>query len=315
MDMTKVPVNSKKKGRDVASILATKLVCRRGSLMDIVMEAEKVIAEGATKDAVEKYLNELRMIDLSLTTIEKYEQCLRTFEKWLDGREASVLTVRHFIGYLKQQGFSSSTQRGYYHALRPFLKFMGIAYHQKFSKERKLPVYHSTDQVKAILGIVKNRNDNWSFLAPRDELIILMLAYTGMRRAEILNLKLRDINFHSRMFKVTGKGSKERTIPISDAIYDRLQGYTAKLNPSDIVFPVKPKRIYNMVKRYARKAGITDFHPHSFRHYFATQLVEQGVSLKIVQELLGHADISTTSIYLDVCPVHLNDAITHLPKL
>ncbi len=142
-----------------------------------------------------------------------------------------------------------------------------------------------------------------------------MFAYTGVRRAELLSLCVRDLNFHTRMIRVQGKGDKERVIPIADCLYEKLQKYTKRMQAGDRLFPMQPRRLWTIVTRYAREAGVDNFHPHSFRHYFATQLVEAGVNLKTVQELLGHADISTTAVYLDVIPKHLTDAVQHLPNL
>ncbi|GAI32785.1 unnamed protein product, partial [marine sediment metagenome] len=223
-------------------------------------------------------------------------------------------SAKEFLNYLCQQGFEPATVQIYYHALKPFLAYLGILLTAKFKKRRKLPAYHGPDQVQAVLNVIHARTGRWSQLKERDMTIVLTLAYTGIRRAELLSLRLRDINFRTRMIKVSGKGDRERTIPIADALYEPLRKHTKGTQPSDRLFPMQPRRLWTIITRYAAQAGIEDLHPHSFRHYFATQLVENGVSLKTVQELLGHADISTTAIYLDVVPKHLSNAVERLPK-
>jgi len=227
----------------------------------------------------------------------------------------SEQSAKGFLVYLRQEGFTSTTIRCYYHALKPFLAYLGIPLQVKFKRSRKLPSYHTPDQVKAILNAISFRNDNWNKLKKRDTVIVLMFAYTGIRRGELLGLRVRDLNYHNRMLKVKGKGDKERTIPIADVLYEPLRKYTKRLQPGDRLFPIQPRRLWAIVSRYANAAGVENFHPHSFRHYFATQLVEAGENLKTVQELLGHADISTTAIYLDIVPKHLTSAVSKLPSI
>jgi len=271
--------------------------------------------QGEIHALIETYLKRIQFSDLSPVTISKYTQCLRCYERWLSSEPISEDSAQAFLNFLRAQNFTWATIQAYYHALKPFLADQGIKFQVKFRKRRHLPTYHSTDQVKAILEVAQNRKDKWGKLANRDSLIILVFAYTGMRRAELLSLCVRDINFHTHMIRVKGKGGKERVIPIIECLYERLQEYTKRMQPGDRLFPIQPRRLWKIVTKYARAAGVDNFHPHSFRHYFATQLVEANVNLKTVQELLGHADISTTAVYLDVIPKHLTDAVQHLPNL
>jgi integrase/recombinase XerD len=240
---------------------------------------------------------------------------LKSYASWLKSRPISDQAAREFLLELRDQGFANATIRFYYHALKPLLLTQGINLSLKFKKRTKLPPYHSVNQVKAILSTVENRSGKWSQLADRDWLMIAILAYTGIRRGELLALRPRDIDLFAKTIRIQGKGDKERIIPIHQLLYKPLKFYTASMPPHHYLFPFKPKRAWQIVVNYARQAGIPDFHPHAFRHFFATQLVEQGVSLHIIKELLGHADISTTAIYLDVLPKHLENAVHTLPDL
>ena len=280
-------------------------------VIDGVMQADITLA-------IQSYLKHLQFSNLGLSplTIEKYTQNLRAYEKWLGAATPiSEDSAQSFLNFLQERGFSLATVQSYYHALKPFLAYIGIKFIVKFKKRKYLPTYHGIDQVKAILSAAQNRTDRWGKLGERDSLIILMFAYTGLRRAELLSLTVRDINFYTRMIRVKGKGNKERIIPIAACLYEKLQKYTKKMSITDHLFPIKFTRINTMIRNYARQVGIDDFTCHSFRHYFATQLIENGVDIKKVQELLGHSDISTTSIYLDCIPKHLTDAVQHLPNL
>jgi site-specific recombinase XerD len=287
-----------------------------------------VTVQGETTLAIQTYLKRLQFKDLSPNTISKYTLCLRCYEKWLTGERPSEDSAQAFLNFLRQKNLSWASVQAYYHAIRPFLADQGIKFQVKFRKchTTHLPTYRSPEQVDAILRAAQNRTDKWKHLSRRDSLMIRVFAYTGIRKGELMALRVRDINFLTHMIRVLGKGDKERVIPIDDRIYKLLENHTKKMQVTDRLFPLSSSRIGVIIKNYARTAGIADFHPHSFRHYFATQLVrsrvnsetglvEPGVELKEVQQLLGHASISTTAIYIDVIPEHLRKAISHLPNL
>jgi len=252
------------------------------------------------------------------TTAKRYLDCLHCYEVWLLGRPISKDSATDFISFLREKKLSWPTVRCYYHALKPFLDELGIEFHLKFKKTRHLPRYHSSEQIKSILEIARHRKDKWGKLSERDSLIILTLAYTGLRRGELLSLRLSNINFQTKTIRVTGKGDKERVIPIATDLYEPLLKFTKGMTTSERVFPLGPNRLDVIVRKYAQAAGINDMTPHSFRHYFVTQVIMNAndpSAIKIAQQLAGHADISTTAIYLDIIPEHLNQAVNNLPKL
>ncbi len=273
------------------------------------------LAEAEATATLRAYIGELEAAQLHPSTVDKYHHCLKAYQDWLCGEPISAQSAKAFLNYLRQKDFSSSTLRAYYHALRPFLAYLGIPLQIKFKKQHRLPAYHSPSEVKAILDVIRQRDDAWNKLKQRDVVMVLTLAYTGVRRAELLSLTVRDINFRDRMVRVLGKGDKERVIPIAPVLFTALQDYTKGMQPGDRLFPMQPRRLWAIISRYANKAGVENFHPHSFRHYFATQLVEGGTFLKVVQELLGHASIETTAVYLDILPKHLSNAVSSLPDL
>jgi site-specific recombinase XerD len=276
--------------------------------IDITSQAEVTVA-------IQMYFNQLQANKIQLSTISKYRQCLKTFQEWLGDRIVSEQAAKEFLGLLRQQGFKESTISIYYHALKPFLEYIGILLRVKCSRVQNPPAYYSADNVRAILKVINQRQDRWSKLTGRDRTIILTFAYTGIRRAELLSLRVKDINFQNHEIRVKGKGSKERVIPLADVLYYELQNYTKNLEVGDYLFPLSPHRLWRIVKNYAEKAGVPDWHPHCFRHYFATQVVQSGESLQVAKELCGHADISTTEIYLHVTAQHLSNAVSKLPNL
>ena len=263
------------------------------------------------------YLTELSLSnqDLSPSTLAKYKHCLQYFLSWLQGQPLSPGAAKLFLGELRERGYKPRSVQLYYHAIKPFLEFHGIPFKLKFKKPRELPRYHSTQDFNSILDIAANRTDNWAKLRHRDQLILLMLAFTGARASELLSLRPCDIS-REFIFIRKGKGSKDRSIPLAKILIGPLRDYLTQesIKPTDKLFPIQRRRLYTIVKQYASAAGINDVSPHTLRHYFATTLVERGAQLKAVQELLGHADISTTAIYLDLIPSHLKSSIALLDE-
>ena len=259
---------------------------------------------------VQDYLDELSCQDITPSTIKKYRQCLYKYIDWLGFSQPTAQSAKLFLARLKTDGYQRQSIVLYYHAIKPFLEFRGIPLKVKFKKEHRLPPYHSQGNLEEILQAIENRKDNWKGLIERDRLIILTLAFTGIRASELVALRPCDIA-GDFIFVRHGKGSHPRTIPLANTIRKPLSGYIRvnKVKPTDPIFSIKRGRLYRVVKGYALQAGINDFSPHSLRHYFATRLLEKGANIRAVQELLGHADISTTAIYLDVVPEHLRGSI------
>ena len=259
------------------------------------------------------YLADLSFQVLSQTTLAKYCQCIESFQTWLGSQPVSAQAAKRFLADLQERGYKPRSVHLYYHAIKPFLEFQGILFKLKFKKPRELPQYHSAQDISSILSLASGRTDNWAKLKQRDTLILLMLALTGVRASELLALRPCDISAEF-IFVRKGKGSKDRTIPLAKTLAGPLKDYikTAGITPTARLFPIQRKRLYVIVKQYAMAAGINDVSPHTLRHYFATSLVEHGAQLRAVQELLGHADISTTAIYLDLIPSHLKSSIALL---
>ena len=143
-------------------------------------------------------------------------------------------------------------------------------------------------------------------------MIIETAIKTGMRRAELANLLVRHINFGSGSLTVVGgKGSRDRVIPITNKLELDLEELCSDKELNDRTFGLTPQSLGLKINYWAKKAGVT-IHTHSFRHYFATSLLEKGVNIRVVQELLGHSSLATTELYLSVTAFHLKDAVRRL---
>jgi integrase/recombinase XerD len=176
---------------------------------------------------------------------------------------------------------------------------------------RRLPKSLSEKQVEALL----DAPDTQTTLGLRDRAMLETLYATGLRVSELVGLKLGQVSFDAGVVRVLGKGNKERLVPLGEEAVAWLTRYLAtarvklaREGRSDAVFitarrgPLTRQAFWQLIKRYALKAGIASavLSPHTLRHAFATHLLNHGADLRVVQMLLGHADITTTTIYTHV---------------
>jgi len=261
------------------------------------------------------YFDELSLQHTTPKYRREVTQRLRSFQDFIGEQPVTPYQAKRFLAYLRDQDRKPTTDLAYYHAIKLFLEFLGSPFKLKLPKPRHLPTYHSTAQVNSMLEVAANRSDNWARLSERDCLIILMLALSGARESELLNLRCCDCDLAQGYIRIrSGKGDKDRAIPLSLILAKPVSDYIRKqeLSPMDPLFSIKARQLYNVVKKYALAVGIPDLSPHTLRHFFATSLVERGAQLRAVQELLGHSNINTTAIYLDVVPQHLKNVVSLL---
>lgn len=180
---------------------------------------------------------------------------------------------------------------------------------------RSLPKTLSEADVEALLAAP----DVAATLGLRDRAMLELLYATGLRVSELVSLELGQVNTRQGVVRVTGKGAKERLVPLGEEALDCLQRYVSEARgdlcrgrPSNALFPTQRgaamtrQAFWYLVRRYAQKAGIqTALSPHTLRHAFATHLLNHGADLRVVQMLLGHSDISTTQIYTYVAAERL----------
>ena len=224
--------------------------------------------------------------------------------------------------YCRDEGLAVSSSARALAAVRTFCKYLVIQGVLKLDvsagleapkKWNRLPTVLDPKGVDELLAAPNEQSDQF---ACRDRAILTILYATGMRAAEIIGLKLCDVNYNLGVVRVLGKGNKERIIPAAAKALDIVQAYiqTARneqskdeSKPTDPVFLSHTGRrlaredIFRIVRKYVRRVGLRGHvSPHTLRHCFATQLLSRGADLRSVQEMLGHADISTTQIYTHV---------------
>jgi integrase/recombinase XerD len=269
----------------------------------------------------------------SLNTIDAYEGDIKQFVTFLAAQNKQIEEVREnditsYVQHLGQPGIASTTLARKISSLKSFFRF--LIEEQIVNEDptviidpphivRKLPSVLEADEIEQILM----QPDLGEPLGLRDRAALELLYACGLRISELLSLKIENIDFNEGFLICYGKGEKERIVPIGKYAMDFIMLYLAKARAvldsgraEGILFLSKRgNRISRMgfwkrFKCYCRRAGISKkVTPHTFRHSFATHLLEGGADLRVVQTLLGHNDISTTQIYTHITKDYLKRVI------
>lgn len=272
------------------------------------------------KDYVNKYLAHIEHDkNFSPQTLRAYQNDLNQYLSFLrtegcsDLGMATRLLLRKFLAFLKEQNYSKTTVARKLVSIRSLYKFLcreGILECNPVEnvrtpkQDRKLPRFMSINEAEMLL----NLPDLSSLLGIRDSAIMETLYSTGMRVSELVGMDIADVDFHNGIVKVRGKGKKERLLPIGNHALNAIQLYLNKRGSvKQALFLNKregrltERSVARMLEKYAKKGGMgSHISPHTLRHSFATHLLDRGADLRSVQELLGHANLSTTQIYTHI---------------
>lgn len=263
---------------------------------------------------------------LSGNTRDSYMHDLTMYASFLESQAINSFCksdsekIALFLKALADAGLSASTRSRYMSSIRGLHRFLfangnaasDVSEVIDMPKTgRKLPDVLTIEQIDVIL----EQPDITITYGLRDRAILETLYACGLRVSELITLRRRDIIHESEIVRIFGKGSKERIVPIGLSALKWIDEYYAKSRPllvqpsgsEDALFLNKAGKklsrmgIWKIIDKYVREAGITlNIHPHTFRHSFATHLLEGGADLRAVQEMLGHSDISTTQIYTHI---------------
>jgi len=271
---------------------------------------------------IDAFQEELQRQNVSAHTLKGYGGDLRDFLEYFTPpgeqppgpNEIDVLKMREWMANLHAKGNSAVSIRRKVSALRMFFKFLTREGHARMNPAKlvrlpkapkKLPLVMTAEQTSGLLDEVSKDE---SVPHPKRDLAMLELLYgSGLRVSELVGLDLQDIDHADRWLRVRGKGRKERQVPFPGKAAEALRAYLMKRHaqPGETgVFVnhqgrrISTRGVAKIVKYYARTiAGDAEIHPHSFRHAFATHLLGDGADLRAIQELLGHARLSTTQKY------------------
>lgn len=294
------------------------------------------------QNAIELYLTWLELDKgLSKHTVKSYHSDISQFSKFVFKKKLNnwdAVQNSHFDAWLNELGtrkLSKQSQSRKFTAIRSFSQFLfseriiskdfsELSYRPKLDK--KLPVALDIGEMNQLINVA--RSDTTYGL--RDYCIIELMYSAGLRVSELCFLKIEHINIQAGILRVFGKGSKERIVPLGDNAKKAIDAYLVRSRPNFVngntdttLFlsrmgkGLSRKMIWYMIKRYSEKALIKKvIKPHTLRHSFATHLLEGGADLRSIQDLLGHADISTTQIYTSIQKTRLQEehAIHHPRK-
>ena len=269
--------------------------------------------------AYENYL--VKVKQASTNTVSSYLRDIRQFDGWLGGSvlDASQQNIRAYLTYLQEQGKSGATVSRSLASLKNFYAFAVSSGFLDVSPvsgqihidrgERRLPQILTGKEVELFL----EQPECVDFKGYRDRAMLELLYATGIRVSELINLDVDDLNLDGGFLRCTSKG-KERVIPLYPAAIRALSDYVSEIRPQLVESEEEAALFVNMngermsrqgfwklIKHYQEKAGIQkEITPHTLRHSFAAHLLENGADLRSIQEMLGHADISSTQIYTHV---------------
>ena len=260
-------------------------------------------------------------------TVDSYSRDIDKFFSFLNDEgllmdEVDLAVIRNFLTKELTNGVSKRSCKRRLCSLKGFYQFMlehGYVKENYFvfitspKTDKKLPQTLYEEQVNQIFVANSKRTD---FLASRDHAILSMLYFTGMRAAELVNLKIQDVDFRRRIVRVFGKGSKERLVPFTEDCKKALEKYLKDIRPVLLNRSLIPdaylflnnqghqlttRGLEYILDSIERKTGsFVGLHPHILRHSFATHLLAKGADLRVIQELLGHASLNATQIYTHI---------------
>ncbi len=284
---------------------------------------------------ISEFLSYLELdLNYSNNTILSYDNDLKRLNVYFKNKNFLKLTVNDLVKYISSlKDLSPSSISHMISTLKTFYSYFIKIDKLKVNptdalKSPKLglhlPEYLSMDEIDNLLDI--EVTDPFS---ARNKAILELMYATGLRISEVISLEFKNIDFEECIVRVMGKGNKERIVPINDYALDALNTYIEEYRPLMVKNEVNNylflnnhgkqmtrQGIFKMIKAECLKKGITkDISPHTIRHTFATHLLENGADLRIIQELLGHSDISTTQIYTHLTNDELkNDYKKYFPR-
>ena len=266
---------------------------------------------------IEKFIRYMEIEkNYSKHTILNYRLDLKNFKNFageVDLEKIDYLTLRKYLAVLKEKNLKNRTVARRLSSLRSFFRFLTregllktnpILSLSSPKQEKHLPQFFTEEEAIKLIeaATTKDKKDERSF---RDRAILETFYSTGMRISEVVGLNIEDIDFISGTVKAMGKGKKERLVPIGEHAINAIRSYLERRKKqSEALFlnkngtRITDRGVRNIVEKYLHLASMRKgVSAHTFRHSFATHLLNHGADLRSVQELLGHANLSTTQIY------------------
>ncbi len=303
---------------------------------------KSVNVKGVVEDSIlRRYIQYLQLErSYSKNTLDAYRRDLNKLliyyaDNCIDFKSVTLEEFDKFAGELREEGIKPRSVARILSGVRSFYRFLALEKEIEMDPTellesprigKHLPEVLSVEEIDRIISVIDLSKPE----GIRDKAIIEVLYGCGLRISELCNLKISHLYLEEEYIRVKGKGSKERLVPIEGVAVESLRewlvarmGRKVRSTEEDYVFVSVTRgcrlsriSLFVYIKEYARKAGITkNISPHTFRHSFATHLLEGGANLRAIQMMLGHEDISTTEVYMHIDKTHLRQEILeHHPR-
>jgi integrase/recombinase XerD len=291
---------------------------------------------------IKNFIDFLRLErSLSDNSIHAYKNDIQKLREYLETKDLNLLPhqinlehLKDFIHWVNELGMSAASQSRLISGLKSFYRYLTMEEHVESDPSelleaprisRKLPEVLSVNEINQLIGAIDLSQPE----GQRNKAIIETLYSCGLRVSEVINLKISNLYLNKGFIRITGKGDKERLVPISQRAIKDIQNYYPYRNQlkiqkesEDILFLNRRGKqltrvmVFTIIKRLTLKAGIKkNISPHTLRHSFATHLIDGGADLRAIQEMLGHESILTTEIYTHLDRDYLRQTIIeHHPR-
>jgi len=283
-----------------------------------------------SRDLIREYISYLRVEKgLAKNSLDAYENDLSKLKAWTEKNTFSIQALtrqdlREWLIDLNRAKLSDSSRRRVVSALRGFYKFLVIDGHLKINpaedldvplKGSYLPRFLTQPEIEQLFAVPDVSTES----GLRDRAMLELMYACGLRASEVVGLKFGDIDLEAGILTTIGKGSKTRRIPVGNSAVEWLKSYLSVRRRKENIeisnlfvtsggTAITREVVYKVVKAHSAAAGLEDVSPHTLRHSFATHLVQNRADIRSVQQMLGHADISTTQIYTHMTDAHLRDS-------
>jgi len=258
----------------------------------------------------QRYDNELVLRLHSAKNLRDTRNKLSEFRGYFDERPPSPDLAKAFLTRYADR--KPRTRYRYTQMIKAFMRWYGQPIDDvKVRVPKSLPPYTEDEALEKLLRAIDNHKTHKSSI-PRDRLLVEVDVKTGMRRMELAELEARDV-YEDFLMVRDSKYNKDRVIPLAPALARKLNDFVRDMEPNEKVFKLSAPSITMKIKYFARKAGLDEsFHAHCLRHKFATDVLESGGDLRVLQELMGHENLSTTRMYLAVTDRRKRETINQL---
>ena len=269
----------------------------------------------------------------SILTVNAYTKDLEEFKDFLESTGTSLnknieyTFIRNWIVFLSKNKISPNSINRKVSSLKAYFKFLvnikeikrsPLRNHTSLRTKSKVVNPLNETEMKEVFELFKTSEKELT----RDSMIIDILYSTGLRRAELINLKKSDIYFDDQVIKVLGKRNKERLVPMLPGLVKKLKLYSRNLEEDSFLLQSKngnkisPSTIYRVVNKYLRSISTkTKISPHVLRHTFATHILNNGADINSIKEILGHKSLASTQIYTKIkIPTIVNDYMKNHPR-